>query len=151
MKCSQEQIVVSSNSEELEVTLFNTKIINDDGWKKACTLLKDASAIRFEIDPSSKIEEPIPVYLFADEVLIQEELMKFEYAYPMIQNPEYTYEKRLEDAYNTTKTMANTAEKPKEHSSAMVAPLYTFGAAVLWIFMLYRFMRKRKQRKPENT
>lgn len=151
VKCSQEQILLSSNSEEIEVSLFNTKIIDDDGWKKACSLLEDASSIRFEIDPSSKIEEPIPVYLFVNDTLVQEELMKLEYAYPMIRNPEYTYEKQLEEAYDSTKTIANAVVEQTEHSSAMVAPLYVLGIAMLWILMVFRFVWKRKSKKTENT
>lgn len=146
VECSQDKILLSSDSKEIEVSLFNTKILNKDGWKKACSLIEDASSIRFEIDPSSKIEEPIPVYLFADDALVQEELMKFEYAYPMIRNPEYIYEKRLEEAYDATKAIASADVKEKKHSPAMIAPLYVLGVAILWIMLVLRYMWKRKKK-----
>ena len=110
VSCSQDQIVLKSQDSEFRVSLFNTKITKEEGWQKTCELLEDATSIRFEIDPSSKIEEPVPVYLFADDKLVQEELMKQGHAYPMIRNPEYTYEKRLESAYDATQTMAKPAE-----------------------------------------
>ena len=127
VSCSQDQIVLKSQDSEFRVSLFNTKITKEEGWQKTCELLEDATSIRFEIDPSSKIEEPVPVYLFADDKLVQEELMKQGHAYPMIRNPEYTYEKRLESAYDATQTMAKPAEVKTKSRPALVGPLY-FGA-----------------------
>ncbi|MFQ7536435.1 MAG: hypothetical protein ACLRL6_03215 [Clostridium sp.] len=123
VSCSQDQIVLKSQDSEFRVSLFNTKITKEEGWQKTCELLEDATSIRFEIDPSSKIEEPVPVYLFADDKLVQEELMKQGHAYPMIRNPEYTYEKRLESAYDATQTMAKPAEVKTKSRPALVGPL----------------------------
>ena len=72
VSCSKDQIVLKSQDSEFRVSLFNTKITKEEGWQKTCELLEDATSIRFEIDPSSKIEEPVPVYLFADDKLVQE-------------------------------------------------------------------------------
>lgn len=132
VSCSQDQIVLKSQDSEFRVSLFNTKITKEEGWQKTCELLEDATSIRFEIDPSSKIEEPVPVYLFADDKLVQEELMKQGHAYPMIRNPEYTYEKRLESAYDATQTMAKPAEVKTKSRPALVGPLY-FGLSLIHI------------------
>lgn len=149
VSCNQDQIILKSQDSDVKVALFNTKITKEEGWKEACGLLEDAKTIRFEIDPSSKIEEPVPVYLFADDKLVQEELMKQGYAYPMIRNPEYTYEKRLEAAYDATQTMAKPAEVNTKSRPALVGPLYLAGALLLWSLMaLYILYRHRKKQKP---
>lgn len=149
VSCAQDQIVLKSQDSEFRVSLFNTKITKEEGWQETCELLEDAKSIRFEIDSSSKIEEPVPVYLFADDKLVQEELMKQGHAYPMIRNPEYTYEKRLESAYDATQTMAKPAEVKTKSHPALVGPLY-FGAAVLlWLLMLlYMLHRRKKKQRP---
>lgn len=93
VSCQKDQIIVKSEGSELNLSLFNTKITDDKGWDMTCSLLEEANTVTFEIDPSSKITKDLPVYLFADEMLLQEELLKKGYAYPIIKNPQYTYEK----------------------------------------------------------
>ena len=75
--------------------------------------------------------------------------MKHGYAYPMIRNPEYTYEKRLEAAYDATQTMAKPAEANIKSRPALVGPLYLAGALLLWCVMaVYILYRRRKKQKP---
>lgn len=146
VSCDNEKIVVKSEDSTLEVSLFNTKITDKKGMEKACGILKEAKTIRFELDPSSKIEEPLPVYLFADNILVQEEIIKQGYAYPMIHNPEYTYEKQLEKAYDTTQTMAKPAVIKKKKRYPMVGPIFAGICLIIWIIMFTFIYLKRKKR-----
>ena len=155
VSCKPQEIIVSYEDEQVQLSLFNTKITKQEGWNKACTLIKKAQKLRIEIDPSSKIEGVIPVYLFADDTLIQEELIKDGYAYPMIRNPEYTYEKRLEDAQQTTSVMAKPAVKEVEHGHAVVAPLYLLIVCLLWLAMVctmwWKHRRKSRLKMRKST
>ena len=54
-------------------------------------------------------------------MLLQEELLKKGYAYPIIKNPQYTYEKRMEEAYNATNVIAKDTEE-ESHSPAFQGP-----------------------------
>lgn len=146
VRCKPQEIIVAHEDEEIQISLFNTKITKQEGWNKACSLMKEAKSLRIEIDPSSKIEDVIPVYLFADNILVQEELIRDGYAYPMIHNPEYTYEERLEAAIKTTSVMAKPSQKEVDHGRAMVAPIYLLIVLFLWILMLGRLWRKRRKK-----
>ncbi|MGX8832799.1 thermonuclease [Amedibacillus sp. YH-ame6] len=146
VSCEKDKIVVKHEQEDVNITLFNTKIVNEKGWKETCEIIENAKELKMEIDPSSKIEETLPVYLFADDTLVQEELMKKSYAYLMIKNPEYTYEKRLEAAYQTTQTLAKSTDIKTDHGYAIVAPLYLGAVFLIWFFMAaYMFWKHRKK------
>lgn len=145
VRCEANKIFIKSQESEFEVTLFNTKITRSEGMEKTCTLLKEANTIRFELDPSSKVEVPMPVYLFADNTLIQEEIIKDGYAYPMIRNPEYTYEKRLESANDTKPTMANPTSLKKKKSYPFVAPIYFGVCFFIWLVMALCVYKKFKK------
>ena len=155
VSCKTGEIIVKHEDETLEISLFNTKITSEKGWNQACSLISEAKQLRIEMDPSSKIEEPMPVYLFADGQLVQEEIIKKEAAYPMIHNPEYTYEKRLEAALDTTKTMAGTKTVKSTHKPAFVAPLYLAGVLFLWgamlVYMLHQHRKKRRHKIKKTT
>lgn len=146
--CDDHKIVIKSENDEFDVTLFNTKITNEKGREKACAMLKEAKHIRFELDPSTKVEVPIPVYLFADDALVQEMIIKEGYAYPMIHNPEYTYEKRLEQAFDTTQTMAKPVKKKqqKQKHYPYVGRLYLGSGCLLWLAM-FGYAYKKHQKK----
>lgn len=149
VSCQKNQIVVKSEGSVLYLSLFNTKITDDKGWEMTCSLLEDANTVTFEIDPSSKIAEKLPVYLFADETLLQEELLKKGYAYPIIKNPQYTYEKRMEEAYNAVKVLAQDS-KEESHSLAFQGPLYFGIAFLLWITIIFGYFNKQKKAKKRN-
>ena len=92
--CEKEHIVVQEKDEPFEITLFNLKT-DDAGWTKACSLLADAEKIEMEIDPSTQVSEPLAVYIFVDDELLQKRLIQENNAYTLIHNPEYLYEKEL--------------------------------------------------------
>ena len=85
--CETEHIVVKDKGDPFEITLFNLKT-DEAGWKKTCSLLKDAAQIEMEIDPSTQISEPLPAYLFIDGELLQKRLIQENHAYTLIHNPE---------------------------------------------------------------
>lgn len=149
VSCQKDQIIVKSEGSELNLSLFNTKITDDKGWDMTCSLLEEANTVTFEIDPSSKITKDLPVYLFADEMLLQEELLKKGYAYPIIKNPQYTYEKRMEEAYNATNVIAKDTEE-ESHSPAFQGPLYFGIAFLLWGSIIFGYFNKKKKAKKGN-
>lgn len=145
--CQMDQIIVNSEQEKIEISLFNIRMRDDEaGWIQTCSLLEDASEITFEIDPSSKLEEPIPVWLFADGQLVQEELILQDNAYTMIHNPEYTYQDRLEQASTATQTIASVEEKDIEKKRPIQGPVYFSFAFLLWCGMVYIMVRKRRKK-----
>lgn len=145
VSCKQDEIVVRYEEQDMQVSLFNIKIDESAGWNKTCDLLQQASQIKMEIDPSSAINEPVPVYLFADDTLLQSALLKEDLAFIQIKNPEYTYEKQMEEAINATEVVAQPKEQTKKTSYAKTAPLYVLGAIVVWMGMWYVWLRKKKQ------
>ena len=145
VSCQQDSIRLKTQGQEITVSLFNVKINETSGWNKTCSLLEDASSIRFEIDPGSAVEEPVPVYLFADEDLIQEVLVKNKLGFIQIRNPEYTYEKRLEQAEGTTQVVAEVKETKEQRTYALQAPLFLLGLIVSWCILLYIFIRKKRR------
>lgn len=151
--CNEDTIILTYEGEAFSVSLFNTKIIKEEGWRKTCSLLDSASEIRIEIDKSSRVQEPIPVYLFADQILIQEQIIKSHYAYPMIKNPEYKYEKRLEAAWGTTPTIAQnnkTTVDTKDHKN--ITQMYVLASLIIWIvlFLVLFKERRKKARKSQQ-
>ena len=153
VSCKTNEIVVESEDSQLTLSLFNVKVTDKKGWEYTCDLLEKADEIHFEIDPSTKVEDPLAVYLFADDQLVQEELIKQGYAYPMIHNPEYTYEKRLEIAFDSTQTMAKAkpevVEKAKRYP--LIGPLFLGFFILIWFIMLLIILRKRKKKQQEKA
>lgn len=154
--CKKNEIIGVSQGEKLTLTLFNTNITDDKGWDKVCSLLDEAENVSMEIDPSSQVSEKLPVYLFADETLVQEEVMKEGYAYPMIRNPEYTYESRLEKAYDAKQTIAQPIKKKEEKKMyPKQGPLFLGTIVLIWllmlVWMLYHKKKKHVTKQPENV
>ena len=79
----------------------------------------------------------------------QEELLKKGYAYPIIKNPQYTYEKRMEEAYNATNVIAKDTEE-ESHSPAFQGPLYFGIAFLLWGSIIFGYFNKKKKAKKGN-
>lgn len=147
VSCKNTEIIVQKDDENVNISLFNLKITEEEGWVQVSKLLENAKDIRIEIDPSSKIEDTIPVYLFVDDILVQEELIKNGYGYPMIHNPEYTYENRLEKAFESTQTMAKPSYSETEKKNAYVAPIYFMVLCSIWLFMLYIIWHNKKKKE----
>lgn len=148
VSCKPDEIVLQHEQNRIKVSLFNVHMKQEEeGWIQACSLLEEASDITFEIDASSKIEEPIPVWLFADDILIQEELVKQDYAFPVIHNPEYTYEKRLEEAVSTTQAIAQEAESDERRKWPMQGPIFLFMLLLIWSVFVWYIMKIYRQKQ----
>ena len=89
--CEKDHIVVADNKTPFEITLFNLRIRDDEGWESVCRILENADKLEIEVDASAQVSEPLPVYLFADDKLIQQSLIEQHRAYTLIHNPEYRY------------------------------------------------------------
>ena len=74
--CDIDEIAVRYEEEVVDVELFNIEIKEKAGWKKTCHRLQEAKKLRIEVDPSSKLDDPLPVYLFYDDELLQESLLR---------------------------------------------------------------------------
>lgn len=146
ISCKSEEIILKLQGEEVPVALFNIKMKDEAGWNKTCDLLSSAKKITIEIDPSSAITSPLPVYLFADETLVQEELIKQQEAYIQIRNPEYTYEKQMEDVEKTDTVMAPESDPIVKKAHAKNAPIFLFILSCVWCIFLFIFLHKKKQK-----
>lgn len=142
--CDANQIIINAQGEDMLVSLFNLNIINEKGWNRTCTMLEAANEITFEIDASSKIDEPVPVYLFADGVLIQEELIRNAEGYSVIHNPEYKYEKQLEKVSNISSTIANPDETVDQKHKRSYGFVYLSVFLLLWGLLFYHLIYKYK-------
>ena len=120
---------------------------DEAGWNKTCDLLSSAKKITIEIDPSSAITSPLPVYLFADDTLVQEELIKQQEAYIQIRNPEYTYEKQMEDVEKTDTVMAPESDPIVKKAHAKNAPIFLLYYPVYGVFFCSFFYYKKKTKK----
>lgn len=147
VSCQPDEIVLKLQGEEVSVSLFNIKIKEETGWNKTCDILKNAKKITVEIDPGSAVSEPLPVYLFADDELVQELLLRDDEAFIEIRNPEYTYEKRMEEAIKTTSVMAKETEVETTKHHARNAPIFFFVSLLIWALFLFIFLRRKKRKK----
>lgn len=143
--CEKEHIVVKDQGDPFEVTLFNLKT-DDAGWEKTCSLLKDAKKIEMEIDPSTKISEPLPAYLFVDDELLQKRLILENNAYTLIHNPEYRYEEELLELEESESVMAITDNEGVSQDMRTQGRLFFLFIVISWGFMsayaLIRIYRK---------
>lgn len=141
--CDVDKITIKSEQTDMEISLFNTNMLDDEGWSYVCDTLDQAKKISFEIDATSKIEGVVPVYLFADDVLINEALMKKGYAYPTIRNPKYKYEQQLEEAYDSTQVFyEQTTQKEEKKKYPLQGPIYLIIFILLWSMMFVFFIKK---------
>ena len=148
--CSTEGIFLNIKDEVTEVKLFNVTM-NENGYKRVCSSLKEAKDIRVEIDLTSKVEEPLSVYLFADDVFLQEEVLKNNEAYINIRNPEYTYEKVMEEAASVNDVMAkNNETDKKENHQASQGYRYLLLFFGIWVIMAWILFRDKVKRKPKS-
>lgn len=146
VSCEKDKIVINAEGSDMLVSLFNMKIMNDEGWNQTCSLLQEADTISFEIDNSSKVEEPLPVYLFADDKLIQEEMIVTQQGYSIIQNPEYRYQSRLQEIENSMQTMAEPSAEKSGSSRISFGFLYLISFMLGWLYLYYYLFRKNNKR-----
>ncbi len=140
--CGSDGITITAQGSTMNITLFNLKITREEGWGRVCNLLKSAEHVTFEIDASAKIEDPLPVYLFADGKLIQEEIIRNNEGYSIIRNPEYKYEKRLMELQDTTQVMANLNNRSRTQNHLSYGWLFLLMFTLMWSFLFYHLIYK---------
>ena len=64
--CDAQGITLSAEGELFHAELFNMTYTQEEGWQDVCAMLEEADEVSFEVDPEVSLEEPLPVYLFAD-------------------------------------------------------------------------------------
>ena len=114
--CDAQGITLSAEGELFHAELFNVTYAEEDGWQDACAILAEADEVSFEVDPLVSLEEPLPVYLFADGEMVQERLLQEGKAVLSIRNPNYRYEQQLEAAEPPLQTMADTQSAQDDRS-----------------------------------
>lgn len=138
--CDASGITLTSQGTTFESELFNVDYLEEDGWKKTCDLLEDAQQVTFEVDDAVDMQEPLPVYLYADGKMIQVSLLEQKKAYIEIRNPRYRHEDTLEMAQSDQSVMAKSAQ-PFTHGSLPLRSYLAYGIIVLiWIFMFYHLI-----------
>lgn len=141
--CEQEAIVFEKDGTPFQVDLFNIKIINEDGWNKVCTTLKNAQEISIELDSSTAIQEPLSAYVFVDNALLQEDLIREDYAYSLIHNPEYTYEKKLIEIANDKRMMAQESVEEEAYPYPASGWKFLLCVILIWIIVIIYGLYKR--------
>lgn len=145
-ECVNNTIILEDEGEQFQVTLFNVKMKNEKGINYACDVLKDAKEVSFELDPTSQIKDPFSVYLFVDGELLQEVLLKQNYAYIMIHNPEYLYYDEMEEASKVEPTISNnTSEHENNYQSK--GYLFLIVLVLVWGINILLVLRMRHQKK----
>lgn len=144
ISCEPNEIILKSEEETFEVELFNM-LVEEKGWSQVCGSLKNATEISFEIDKSSAIQSPLPVYLFSDHYLIQEDLIKKGLGYSRIHNPEYKYENKLQEIETDKQVIAQEepVEKTKKRSYGWIKYCILM---IVWVILFYCLFHTRKKK-----
>lgn len=104
-----EEIKVRFLGIEVEETIEEDGVINDSLVSDyVCSNLKKAKKIRIEYEPNTEKEDKfgrIQAWVFIDDVLLQEDLVKLGYAKVMYINDNYLYSTKLKDAQNSAREM----------------------------------------------
>ncbi len=149
--CGSDGITLTAQGSTMNVTLFNLKITKEEGWGRVCNLLKGAQNVTFELDTSVKIEDPLPVYLFADGKLVQEEVIRNNEGYSVIRNPEYKYEKRIMELQDTTQVMANLSNRPLTRDHLSYGWLFLLMFMIMWGFLFYHLIYKHSKYRRKSV
>lgn len=109
-----------------------------------CSLLENAKQIKVEYEPSIKTEDKfgrIQAWVFVDDTLLQEDLIKNGYARAMYLEDDYLYADNLKDAQTYAKTnnlgiwMSNETvetieEQPEEESKGIIDIIIDFFISI---------------------
>ena len=144
--CDAQGITLSAEGELFHAELFNVTYAEEDGWQDACTILAEADEVSFEVDPLVSLEEPLPVYLFADGEMVQERLLQEGKAVLSIRNPNYRYEQQLEAAEPPLQTMADT-QSAQDDRSLPVRSYLVYAAVLLWAALFWQLVWKHRFRR----
>lgn len=144
--CEQNSIVASYEGVPFTLSLFNIGIKDEKGWQKTCELLTNAERVEIELDTSVSISEPVNAYIFIDDTLLQEQLIKEEIAYTLIHNPEYTYQNKLSQIENSQHVLATSPIKKNSDAYGSTSIWFLFMLFMSWLCMLvYLFIGVRKK------
>ena len=104
-----EEIKVRFLGIEVEETIEVDGVVNENLVSDyVCSNLKKAKKIRIEYEPNTEKEDKfgrIQAWVFLDDVLLQEDLVKLGYAKVMYINDNYLYSSRLKEAQNSARDM----------------------------------------------
>lgn len=144
-RCEKNHIVVIDDKTPFEITLFNLKIEDDAGWEALCQITEAAEQLEIEVDASTQVSEPLPVYLFADDKLVQQSLIEQKHAYTPIHNPEYHYEKELLALEEELPVMADATAEEGYSDAYSQGPLFLLFIFLSWLGMVAVMVFKYKQ------
>ena len=97
-------IEVEEKIKDDETDEINESLVSD----YVCSSLKSAKKIKIEYEPNTSKEDKlgrIQAWVFLDDVLLQEDLVKLGYAKVMYIDDNYLYSDKLKDAQNSAKQM----------------------------------------------
>lgn len=135
--CDANGITLLSEGTTFQSTLFNIEYNQEDGWKDTCAIVTKADSISFEVDDTVKMEEVLPVYLFADGKMVQVTLLEQEKAAIAIHNPNYAYIEELEMAQSGQSVMAAPASALSQRKAPIHSYIVYFFVLILWAFLFY--------------
>ena len=92
--CDGHQIIIILQDQSIPVVLFDVRV-SGQGQHRACQMINEAEEIRIELQPGFTHNTPLPVWLFADDQLIQKTLLEHREAQILIANPTYLYMRQL--------------------------------------------------------
>lgn len=133
--CEKDHIVVTDKQTPFEITLFNLRIEDDQGWESVCRIIENADKLEMEVDASTQVAEPLAVYLFADDKLVQQSLIEQHHAHTLIHNPEYRYEKSLLALEEEALVMADGAGDEIHSDAYSQGPLFLLFILLSWLGM----------------
>ena len=105
--CDEDQITVVLQDQIIPVVLFDVQV-NEQGQERACHILNEAEEIRIELQPGHTHSLPLPVWLFADDQLVQKTLLEHREAEILIANPTYLYMDQLLEVQDSVSGMRET-------------------------------------------
>ena len=92
--CDDSRITVVLQDQIIPVVLFDVQV-SEQGQYRVCQILNESEEIRIELQPGFTESIPLPVWLFADDQLVQKILLDHREAEILIANPTYLYMDQL--------------------------------------------------------
>lgn len=139
-QCDNNQIKVKYEDNWYDVQLFNVFIKEDT---EICGYLKDDIAIEF--DSYVKVENPLNVYLFVNDTLLQQTLIDEGKAVTKIDNPKYKYRlKKHTEAVMKEVKNPNTMDTGMTNSKKIALVFILLWIILMGILIMLR-IRKHKE------
>lgn len=138
--CENNVIQVQYENEWYEVELFNVFLKKDSN---ICPYIKEKAKISF--DSYTKIESPLRVYFFVDDILLQQTLIDDNQATIKINNPNYKYvlKEKKEEA-----VVAEVKEEKEKHISYSRYIAYAF--LILYGIVCIILLKRRKKKSHDE-